>query len=67
MRPEEFLIALFSKLRKTCEINKISPTFSYISTPSYLNSGERKALKACAEAANLHNITLIDDWEGFSV
>ena len=49
-----------TKAKSIIEANSIFPEFYFISIPSYLDNGERKAVKMCAEAAGYRNISLVE-------
>lgn len=61
--PEEFLTALMTKAKRIVESHNIFSDVHFLAIPSYFNNGERMALKACAEAAQLRNVNLIEEWE----
>lgn len=55
-----------TKFKTIYESNGIKTDFLFLSVQSYLNNGERKAIKTCAEAAGFNNVSLVEEWEAIS-
>ena len=55
-----------TKFKTIYESNGIKTDFLFLSVQSYLNNGERKAIKTCAEAAGFTNVSLVEEWEAIS-
>lgn len=57
---QQIVIALMTKMKSIYESNGIKTDFLFLSVQSYLNNGERKAIKNCAEAAGFANVSLVE-------
>lgn len=61
--PEQLVTSLFTKFSQICTLNSVTCDSLFITIQSFLNNGEREAIKACAQAAGFKNVGLIEEWE----